>query len=56
MNTTGVDETCLDREDSMDVSGDEENTKDSSVDLTVPPVGMKSSHGFTDVGGGVANT
>jgi hypothetical protein len=52
MNTTGVDETCLDREDSMDVSGDEENTKDSSVDFTVPPVGMKSSHGFTEVGGG----
>jgi hypothetical protein len=49
---TGVDETCLDREDSMDVSGDEDNIKDSSVDLTVPPAGIKSQHGLTKEGGG----
>jgi hypothetical protein len=49
---TGVDETCLDREDSMDVSGDEDNNKDSSVDLTVPPAGIKSRHGIAEEGGG----
>ncbi len=49
---TGMDETCLDREDSMDVSGDEDNNKDSSVGLTVPPAGIKSRHGLTEEGGG----
>jgi hypothetical protein len=51
-NTTGVDEACLDREDSMDVSGDEENTKDSSVDLTVPLVGENPKNSLSGKGGG----
>ncbi len=52
---TGVEETCLDRDDSMDVSGDEDNDKDSSVDLTAPTAGIKSLRGFTE-GGGVVNS
>jgi hypothetical protein len=51
-NTTGVDETCLDREDSMDMSGDEENTKDSSVDRTVPLDGVNSKNNLSREGGG----
>jgi hypothetical protein len=42
VDETGVDETCLDKDDSMDVSGDESNDKDSSVGLTDPTAGNKS--------------
>jgi hypothetical protein len=51
-NATGVDEDCLDKEDSMDMSGDEENTKDSSVDLTVPLMGENPKNSLSGRGGG----
>jgi hypothetical protein len=43
-HATGVDENCLDRDDSMDLSGDEDSYKDSSVDLKDPTARINPQH------------
>jgi hypothetical protein len=50
-HATGVDETCLDRDDSMDMSGDEDNDKDSSVDLKDPTARINPQHDLMRGGG-----
>jgi hypothetical protein len=50
-HATGVDENCLDRDDSMDLSGDEDSYKDSSVDLKDPTARINPQHDFLSGGG-----